>query len=340
VVGRVLIVLDGAPEPRGRTTLELALTPHLDRLCRRGVVSRLRTTPAGLEPGSETGIPTLLGSPPKEQLGRGWIEAAAAEVAVLHGERPWRLDLHDVEGRRVEAAAPRGDGRRAGAAGLQPGGRRVDAAALHAAVAERLPRHRVIRLRGHRLLALGEERPVLTAPLDGVEVSVWPDGALPDPAPDSDALVVCGPGAAAGVARLLGFEVHIPLGATGDVDTDLSAKAEAAVRAAADGHEVVLHVGALDEAAHRRDPVAKRRALERVDAQLIAPLAAVADLLAVTSDHSTCPRTGRHGAEPVPLVVAGRGIAPHGPDRLTERASAAEPIATGPWDAVVAGVAA
>ena len=316
MVGRLLIVLDGAPEPGGPTTLEAAHTPALDRLCRRGAVSRLRTTPPGLEPGSETGIPTLLGAPPAAPPGRGWIEAAAAGIAVPEGERPWRIDLFCA------------------------GGRRAIAEPLRDAVAERLPRHRLVSMRGHRLLAIGEGRPELTEPLDAVEISVWPDGELPAPTVDPDVVMVCGPGAAAGCGRLLGLTVHIPPGATGDIDTSLSAKAGAASDALHAGSNVVVHVGGLDEASHRRDTVAKRRALERADAELIAPLAAPARTVAITSDHSTCPRTGRHGAEPVPLVVAGPAVKPAGPDRLTERAVAAEAVAASPWEPALAEAAA
>lgn len=302
MVGRVLIVLDGAPEPGSDTTLATARTPALDALCRRGAVSRLRTTPPGLDPGSETGIPTLLGAPPEAPLGRGWIEAAAAGIDVPEGTTPWRLDLRSLDGRRVNAAP------------------------LRHTVAVLLPGHRVVRLRGHRLLAIGTDMPRFTVP--GVDVTVWPDGAVLAPVLDRDTVMVCGPGAAAGCAELLGLSVHVPLRATGDVDTDLAAKAAAAERALAAGRDVVVHVGALDEAAHRRDPAAKREALERVDRELIVPLSH--HTIAVTADHSTCPRTGRHGAEPVPVVAAGPDVAPSGPGRLTERETGA--VVASPWE--------
>ncbi|MGI8846336.1 MAG: hypothetical protein ACR2HC_09235, partial [Thermoleophilaceae bacterium] len=233
-------------------------------------------------------------------------------VAVPPGMSAWRLDVRDGGGRRAEAAA-----------------------AL-AAVAARLPRHRVTALRGHRLLALGTGRPQIEA-LAGLAVHVWPDGAVPEPKLCGDVVLVCGPGAAAGCGRLLGATVHVPDSATGDVDTDLGAKVAAAGRALAQGRDVVVHVGALDEAAHRGDRDAKRAALERVDAELVAPLTAASRrdgrAIAVTSDHSTSSETGCHGAEPVPIVVGGPGVGRSGPARLTERAVAAEPILASPWTA-------
>ena len=303
MVAQLLIVLDGAPEPPGGsrpTTLQRTATPALDALCAAGVVTRRQTTPDGFEPGTETGFPTLLGVPPAAPVARGPIEAAAAGIAVPPGASAWRIDLRCHDGSRA--------------------GERERDRALPA-LARALPAHRVTGLRGHRLLAVGPGRPVLDR-IDGLGVEVWPDGAQLAPALDKDTIVVCGPGAAAGCARLLGASVVVPAGATGDVDTDLAAKADAARRALAVGSEVGVHVGALDEAAHRGEPDAKAAALARVDAELIAPLAAAAQRhgasVAVTADHSTCPDTGRHGCEPVPLVVAGPGVAASGPDRLTE----------------------
>src|SRR5436190_928252 len=137
--------------------------------------------------------------------------------------------------------------------------------------------------------------------------------------------VIAARGAAAGCAALLGAEVVVPRGTTGDTDTDLRAKAQAVTAAIAGGAErVVVHVGAPDEAAHRREPGAVVAALERMDAELLAPLrevvAAQGGRLAVCPDHGTDPQTGAHDPAPVPALVWGAGAS--GPDRLHERAAA------------------
>ena len=119
--------------------------------------------------------------------------------------------------------------------------------------------------------------------------------------------MIAAAGAAAGCARLLGARVVIPPGATGAPDTDLHAKAAAAL-AAIDGgaRRVVVHVGAADEAAHERDPAGKVAALERIDAELVAPLArAVGEAggsLVVCPDHGCDPATGAHDENPVPCL--------------------------------------
>jgi 2,3-bisphosphoglycerate-independent phosphoglycerate mutase len=331
VVSRILVILDGAPEPlrAGPTSLEAAATPALDALCAEGTAARLRTTPDGFAPGSETGVPVLLGAEPEAPLGRGPIEAAAAGIAIPEAHGAWRLDLLHDDGRRASDDEVRG---------------RVPA------LRGQLSRHEVVPLRGHRVLVVGPTSPDLRR-CEGLDVVVWPDGATlaPTLGPDGpDAVggpgldasgrpvtLVSGPGAAAGIGRLLGARVLIPNTATGDLDTDLDAKASAALLALGRGDDVVVHVGAPDEAAHRLDPEAKRAAIEDADARIVAPLRraarAVGATLAVTSDHGTCPRTGRHDAAPVPLLVAGPDVPACGPRRLTERAVADAPVEHAPF---------
>jgi len=315
VVNRILVILDGAPEPvqPWPTTLEAARTPALDALCADGTVGRLRTTPDGLPPGSETGVPVLLGAALDAPLGRGPLEAAAAGIDVPAGHGAWRLDVRGPRGRRASEHEVR---------------------LLRPLLSASLPAHDVIALRGHRLLAAGPARPVVGR-CAGFDVAVWPDGAELDVVLERSTTMVCGPGAVAGIGGLAGARVTVPGGATGDVDSDLRAKAAAALDALASGDDVVVHLGGADEAAHRTEPDAKRAFLEAADAHVVAPLRRAARAgvatLAVSADHGTCPYTGRHDAAPVPCVIAGPGAGVHGPRRLTERAVAAAPVLDAPW---------
>jgi 2,3-bisphosphoglycerate-independent phosphoglycerate mutase len=298
----VLVIPDGAAQPpRGRpTALEAARTPVLDALAAEGEVVRVVTTPAGLAPGSETGVPTLLGRAPRAPVGRGRVDAAAHDVEVPAGLVAWRADVVRADGTRA----------------CEPDAR---------AVAARLPMPAVA-TGGHRLVLLAGRRPGDRDVL-GLRVRVWDDGVAPaGPLPAATTLV-CARGAAAGCGALLGADVVVPAGATGDVDTDLAAKARAAVAAIQEGApRVVVHVGAPDEAAHRRDPGAVIAALERLDAELLGPLRhavlAAAGVLAVCPDHGTDPATGLHDAAPVPALRWGSGVAAAGPARMTERAAA------------------
>jgi 2,3-bisphosphoglycerate-independent phosphoglycerate mutase len=313
VVTRVLVILDGGAEPLWPwpSTLEEAQMPALDALCDRGAVARVATTPDGLAPGSEVGIPTLLGAAPSGPVDRGRIEAAAAEIDVPAGAGAWRIDLHHPDGRRGVTA---------------------EALLLAPDLAGRLPDHDVRHLKGHRFLAVGARRPEIRE-LAALTTHVWSDGAALAPVLDERTVVVAAPGAAAGCGRLLGAGVVTPRGATGDVGSDLSAKTRAALAALRTADTVVVHVGGADEAAHHRDRVGKRAMLEAADADVIGPLSraveAAGGVIAVTSDHATCVETGRHHADPVPLVVAGRGVPRSGAVRLHERLVARARV----WDA-------
>jgi 2,3-bisphosphoglycerate-independent phosphoglycerate mutase len=306
----VLVIPDGAAQPLrdgARTAFETAATPVLHRLAAEGAVVRVATTPEGLPAGSETGIPTLLGAPPCEPLGRGWVDAAAYGVEVADGVTPWRADLVYRSGKRASI-------------------RQARDACVHLGRGA----HAVC---GHRLVLLAAKRPE-DRRLLGLHVRVWPGGPAPDGAVPATTTVVCARGAAAGCGRLLGAQVVVPPGTTGDVDSDLRAKAAAAEAAIAEGAtRVVVHVGAPDEAAHRRDAGAVVAALECMDAELLAPLRdavrRVAGRLTVCPDHGTDPATGLHDAAPVPAVVWGEGIAAEGPRAMTERAAATARLIAG-----------
>jgi 2,3-bisphosphoglycerate-independent phosphoglycerate mutase len=272
----VLVIPDGA----SAASLAAARTRTLHRLRTEGAVARVRTTPPGLAPGSEVCIPALLGHPPAKQPGRGRVDAAAYGVEVPDGLIPWRADVLLADGTRAPAEIAEIAARRLGA----------------------------VHTRGHRLLILAADRPKATP-----ELHVWDDGPAPSGTLDPATAIVCGPGAAAGCGRLLGAHVIVPPGATGDVDTDLLAKRLAATAAIDEGWpRVVVHLGGPDEAAHRRDRAAVIEAIERIDAELLAPLANYVEdaggRLTVCPDHGTDPRTGRHEATPVAAVRWAAGI--------------------------------
>jgi 2,3-bisphosphoglycerate-independent phosphoglycerate mutase len=274
----VLVIPDGA----GAALLAAARMPTLERMAAEGATTMTRPTPPGLAPGSETCIPALLGCPPSEQPGRGRTDAAAYGVEVPAGLIPWRADVLDADVSRASDAR---------------------AAAVAATM-------QAVHTRGHRLLILAAAKPADTAHL-----RVWDDGPVPAGPLPSPTAIVCAAGAAAGVGRLLGARVIVPAGATGDVDTDLGAKRRAAAAAIAEGWtRVVVHVGGPDEAAHRRDRKAVIAVLERIDQQLLAPIAdavhSAGGRLTVCPDHETDPETGRHSVVSVRAVRCHTEAAP------------------------------
>lgn len=115
------------------------------------------------------------------------------------------------------------------------------------------------------------------------------------------AAVVCGTPIVKGIAQLLGMDIIPVPDATGDIDTDLLAKAGAALDAAKQFPFVLLHLNGADEAAHRQDAAEKRAFLHRIDEVVIPLLLKSWHDVAITADHGTDPVNGVHigGLQPV-----------------------------------------
>src|SRR5512136_906285 len=114
--GRVLLlVLDGisdrpCPELGGRTPLEAAETPILDRLAREGICGIMDPIGPGIRPGSDTAHLSLLGYPPeKYYTGRGPLEAEGCGIHMEPGMIGFRANFAtlDREGRVTDRRAGR-----------------------------------------------------------------------------------------------------------------------------------------------------------------------------------------------------------------------------------------
>ncbi len=87
----VLLVIDGIgglPHPEtGRTELETAHSPNLDRVAREGICGMLHPVSQGITPGSAPGHMSLFGyDPVKYQFGRGIVEALGLDIEVGPGD--------------------------------------------------------------------------------------------------------------------------------------------------------------------------------------------------------------------------------------------------------------
>ncbi|HON40366.1 MAG TPA: cofactor-independent phosphoglycerate mutase [Methanoculleus sp.] len=98
----IVILGDGmADEPLaeldGRTPLEYAETPNMDRIAREGRCGMLRTVPEGFEPGSDIANLSVLGYDPRvSYTGRGPLEAASMGIELGEGEMAYRCNLVTV----------------------------------------------------------------------------------------------------------------------------------------------------------------------------------------------------------------------------------------------------
>ncbi len=116
-----------------------------------------------------------------------------------------------------------------------------------------------------------------------------------------------------GVARLAGLAVLDVPGATGDLKTDLRAKARAALHALGEYDFVFVHIKGPDNAAHDRNARAKMEFIARVDREFFGTLLSGLPApvhLAVSGDHTTPPAVGEHTADPVPALFWGPAVRP------------------------------
>ncbi|HOD34548.1 MAG TPA: cofactor-independent phosphoglycerate mutase [Syntrophales bacterium] len=78
----------------GKTPLEYARTPNMDRLSRLGTTGLVETIPAGFPPGSDVANLTVLGYDPKiYYTGRGPLEAASMGIKLEPGDVAFRCNL-------------------------------------------------------------------------------------------------------------------------------------------------------------------------------------------------------------------------------------------------------
>lgn len=331
-----LLILDGAEEDAlldGGSPLDAADMPHLHTLVARGISGQAEFFLPGREIDSLTCILTMLGVPAGEiPPSRAPLEALGAGIRVGKGDMVCRCNLVSHQSGRLVSFNGTGLSREqmrafsAAAAGLAPPGMRLlhlsdyrnllvmENTALPDRTADAPPPHQSIGRPLADLLAgvgadgrlsrfvaaSGKIRP-------GYQLYPWGAGraaALPSykSLTGRSAACICGTELMAGIGKALGMVVRVPCGATGDGDTDLHAKAAAALALSKGFDTLILHVNGTDEFAHRRNREGKIRFLERIDRELLGPVLGGIGRNArflVTSDHGTSSRTGRHERIPV-----------------------------------------
>ena len=329
----------------GRTPLEAASTPCMDGLARGGVVGLVQTVPAGMAAGSDVANLAVLGYDPAAVFsGRSPLEAASIGVALGSDDVSYRCNLVTVTDGVMKdhtAGSISGDDARRCVAALQAtlGGGPFE---FHAGVSYR----NLLVWRGGELVPCTPPHDILDRPVagylpgtaagqagsaaaaalvalqrradevlavvrPGTSVWFWGEGRAPRMSRWSDLYGLSGAVVGAvdlvrGISRLAGLDVFAVPGATGDLDTDYGAKARAVV-AALDDHDFVwVHVEAPDEASHMGDLRAKVRAIERVDAEVLAPIMSSPAWPAamVLPDHQTTLATRTHADPPVPFVIS------------------------------------
>ena len=348
----------------GKTPLQAAHTPNLDRIAREGRCGTLLTLPAGFPTSSDVANMSVLGCDlAREICGRGPLEAASQGIRLQPDDLCFRMNLVTVDAQGVlrdfsgghiaqkdaaESVARLNEALGSESVHFYPGvsyrcllvlsgnrftaevacdkpddnyGNRVD---------EHLPAAKSAA--GEATAALLRELTARAAEVlaDRSANGVWfwsggKAGAIHSIREryGITAAVISAVDVINGLGRCMGMDViHVP-GATGYVDTDYEAKADAAVKAAATHDFIYVHVEAMDEVSHAQDLGLKLKALEDFDRRLVGRvMAALGDgvTYVVLPDHPVPLHSGKHTRTPVPVAVMRPGVPPDGVQTYDEEA--------------------
>jgi 2,3-bisphosphoglycerate-independent phosphoglycerate mutase len=355
----VLVVMDGVgglPDPRsGRTELEAAATPNLDRLARGGALGLHQPVMAGITPGSGPGHLALFGyDPVRYNIGRGVLSALGVGFELQPGDIAVRLNLATADRAGLitdrRAGRPKDEENRRLVAKLRGAVDSVDGLQVFF---EPEKEHRaVLILRGRglsaeltdtdpqetgvaplpvqaRTEAAGETARLLQRVLDlGTE-------ALADE-PVANALLARGIDAyapyptlqerfklsAVAVAR---YPMYCGVARLVGMDTcPIPATDAESVRVLAARHAdydfLFIHFKAMDARGEDGDFDAKVKSIEAVDALIPEIEALEPAVLVVTGDHSTPSSLRAHSWHPVPILIASRWTRPAEDASFGERA--------------------
>ncbi|MBR9678163.1 MAG: 2,3-bisphosphoglycerate-independent phosphoglycerate mutase [Nanoarchaeota archaeon] len=126
-----------------------------------------------------------------------------------------------------------------------------------------------------------------------------------------------------GIAHYLGMNVVDVSSPERDVKSDLIEKLRGLKHNMDEYDCVVVHIKGPDEPGHDGDPERKKKAIELVDKVFFKNVAEWFDpketLLCVTSDHSTPCSKKAHSADPVPLLLYGKGAKKDGVKAFSEK---------------------
>ena len=354
--GRILLcVLDGLgglPDPKtGRSELETARLPNLDALAARSSLGLAEPVAPGITPGSGPGHLALFGYDPiQTEIGRGALSAAGVNFPLEKGDVAARANFAtlDAEGRVVDRRAgripteicierckrlsgipgvfvsPEKDHRAVvvfRGKGLDPAVTDTDPQKTGVAPLDckaKSPKGAALAKRVNAFLAEARKRLKGEPQANGMLLrgfDVRPDLPSLESLYRLKATAVASYPMYKGLARLAGMRVVEGL-------PDFEAELKALPEAVSSSDFVFLHYKPTDSAGEDADFAKKVAALEAYDAAVPRILAAGADVVAVTGDHSTPAAMGVHSWHPVPFLLSSRWCRHEGAPGFSERSCA------------------
>jgi len=361
----IVVLMDGASghpleELGGRTTLEAAEKPNLNRLAREGICGWTCNVPEGMPPGSDVAILSVLGCNPKEYYtGRAPLEAASMGVELGEEDVAFRCNLVRVEkGIMVDYSAGHISteeakevidtlNRELAEDGIsfypgvsyrhlmvwRKGVSDMSCTPPHDITGQPIDKHLPKGKGSEKLIELMEKsREILKDHPKANMIWLWGQGKRPS-LPNFEEThgikggVISAVDLIRGIGVLMGLKVIDVPGITGYIDTNYRGKAEHAIRfLKEEGDFVFIHVEAPDEAGHKRDINAKIKAIEEIDQKILGTLLdwidseGVPARVLVLPDHPTPIELGTHTSEPVPYVLWSNTLKVRGEEEYSEKA--------------------
>lgn len=343
----VLLVLDGLgglpDEKTGRTELESATTPNMDRLARQGSLGLATPILPGVTPGSAPAHLSLFGYDPlQHDIGRGVLSAVGAGIDLGPGDVACRINFATMrdglivdrragripteEGARLCAVLRqirlpgveivvepemqyravivwRGDGLSPQVADTDPQVTGKPALPAAALTPDAEPMARIV----NEFVARANE--LLKDEVKGNTILMRGFGSLPRMATLQQlfglrSAVLAPYPMYRGLAKLIGMD-EVP---AGDGFPD---QMEALERVWNDYDYFFLHVKGTDAAGEDGDAARKAQVIEEVDALLTRLTDFGPDVLVVTGDHSTPARLKAHSWHPVPVLLSSKWVRPN-----------------------------
>jgi 2,3-bisphosphoglycerate-independent phosphoglycerate mutase len=360
----IILVGDGmADEPilklGGKTALEEANTPNMDRLAKGGFGGLVKTIPNGLPAGSDVAILSILGYDSKRYYtGRAPLEAASMGIKLKENEIGFRCNLVTAKDGLMDDFAAGHIKTEEAKWIIEEIDRELgsDKIRFYPGVSYRhlmvtdyslfpipysltcTPPHNITGLSYKEFLPEGKGCELLRELIDkscnilkdreyANMIWLWGEGKTVElPLLTNrfgiQGVVISAIDLVKGLGILSGLKpIDVP-GATGYYDTDYEAKARYGLSYLKDYDLLFLHVESPDEAGHNKDLKEKILAIENFDEKVVGRIldGLSGDFrILVLSDHPTPISSGKHSSDPTPFVIYGKGIEPDGIERFCEK---------------------
>lgn len=358
----IVILFDGAAdypieELGGKTPLEVAYKPNVDRLARRAELGVTKTVPDGMKPGSDVANLAVMGYNPADYYsGRSPLEALSMGIRLKDTQIALRCNLVTLSDEEIYEDKTMVD-YSAGEISTEESRELIEYLAskmtepdfhLYAGISYRhclviddaklgtdlTPPHDIsgrkvvlpTGLYGERLTAFQKwSYGVLKDhPINKQRIAkgknpanscwFWGEGVRPKLTPFEEKTGLKGAVISAvdllkGIGVGAGMEVINVLGATGNLDTNYSGKAEAALEALDRNDYVYVHIEAPDEMGHHGLLKEKIQAIENIDKFIVGRITKELDekgveyKMLVCPDHPTPISTRTHASDPIPYLI-------------------------------------